>query len=84
MGNSRFRPSRGRASATGVFCKGSLKRKDLTLPPIFRVFPTGRDRADSSHEKEERVDMKKPHKIEAQRAVKQLEAMATDGNPACR
>ena len=26
--------------------------------------------------------MKKPYQIEAQRAVKQLEAMATDGNPA--
>jgi TolB-like protein len=29
-----------------------------------------------------RVAMKKPYQIEAQRAVKQLEAMATDGNPA--
>ena len=26
--------------------------------------------------------MKKPYQIEAQRAVKQLEAMAADGNPA--
>jgi hypothetical protein len=26
--------------------------------------------------------MKKPYQIEAQRAVKQLETMATDGNPA--
>ena len=26
--------------------------------------------------------MKKPYQIEAQRAVKQLEAMATEGNPA--
>src|SRR5205085_10211193 len=33
-------------------------------------------------EKKERVAMKKPYQIEAQRAVKQLEAMATEGNPA--
>lgn len=28
--------------------------------------------------------MKKPYQIESQRAVKQLEAMAADGNPAVR
>src|SRR5437763_17143953 len=33
-------------------------------------------------EKKERVAMKKPYQIESQRAVKQFEEMAADGNPA--
>jgi hypothetical protein len=33
MGNSRFRPSRGRTSATGVFSRGCVETKGLKLAP---------------------------------------------------
>ena len=40
MGNSLFRPSRGRASASGVLCKGYVEKEGLKLAPQVGLEPT--------------------------------------------